>query len=133
MSRDYRINIAEPGPRPPYYRVAEHLWGVGCNIDSDGNSQAPEDTQWTALTVELRGATEQRVDIDPLSTEPLILQVRAPSMQLAQEVAKFIVECSGGKVQPNRTTTSALRSSATSWTNGWPNGKSTRLQLVSFT
>lgn len=99
MTPDYRINVVQPGPRPPYYRVAEHLWGAGCNIDSDGNSETPEDSRWTELTIELRGSDEKRVDIDPLSSEPLILQVRATSPALAEETAKFIVEWSGGKVQ----------------------------------
>jgi len=79
--------------------VAEHLWGIGCNVDSDGNSQTSEDTQWTELTIELRGATEQRFDIDPISNDPLVLQVRAQSIPLAQEVAKFIASYSGGEVQ----------------------------------
>ncbi len=93
---EYLVDVVKPGPRPPFYRVAEHLWGAGCDIDSDGNSEAPEDTQWTELTIELRGAGGQRVDVDPVSVDPLILQVRSSSMRLAQEVARFIGEHSGG-------------------------------------
>ncbi len=96
---EYLVNIVEPGPRPHYCRVAEHLWGAGCNIDSDGNSQTPEDTQWTELTIELRGGDGQRVDIDPVSTEPLVLQVRSSSLRLAEEVAKFIADHAGGATE----------------------------------
>jgi len=99
MAADYQINIVQPGPRPPYYKVAERLWGEGCDIDSDGNSNTPEDSQWTELTIQLRGPSEKRVDIDPVSSEPLILQVRASTFLLADETARFIVECSGGTAQ----------------------------------
>ncbi len=98
VNQEYRINIIQPGPKPPFNCIAEHLWGPGCNIDLDGNSQTPEDTQWTELTIELR-ATGERIDIDPISTTPLVLQVRASSMRLAQEVAEFVVKASGGKIE----------------------------------
>lgn len=99
MSRSYRINVVKPGPRPPYYKVAEHLWGPGCNIDSDGNSEEPEDDQWTELAIELRDGEGKRVDVDPVSMTPLILQVRSSSFQLAEAVAVFIVQQSGGELQ----------------------------------
>jgi hypothetical protein len=95
----HRINISAPGPRPPYYRVAEHLWGIGCNINSDGNSERPDDTNWTELTIELRGVADQRVDVDPVADEPLILQVRSTSLKLARDAATFIVDSSGGEIQ----------------------------------
>lgn len=102
-NRGVRINISAPGPRPSFYKVAEHIWGKACDIDSDGNSQTPQDRQWTELTIELRGIAEQRVDIYPVSTEPLILQVCSSSAPLAQKVAQFVVACSGGEysVLPN--------------------------------
>lgn len=93
----YSIHLIQPGPRPPFYSIAEHLWGADCNIDSDGNSQTPEDTQWTELTLTLR-ATGQRIDIDPISSEPLILNVRGESMQVVLKVANFIIEHSGGQM-----------------------------------
>ncbi len=93
----YCIHLIQPGPRPPFYSIAEHLWGAGCDIDSDGNSQTPEDTQWTELTLTLR-TTGERVDIDPISAAPLILNVRGESMQVVLKVANFIIEHSGGKM-----------------------------------
>jgi hypothetical protein len=41
---EYTIRLRDPGPRPAYYLVADHLWGRGCNIDSDGNGATPDDT-----------------------------------------------------------------------------------------
>jgi hypothetical protein len=96
---DYSLQIIAPGPRPPYSQVAEHLWGAGCDIDSDGNSVVPDDRQWTELTVCLRSSPEQRVDIDPLSNDPLILVVRSSDISLCQQTADFIVSVSGGEIR----------------------------------
>jgi hypothetical protein len=95
--------ISSPGPRPPFYLVAQHLWGADCNFDSDGNSQTPEDTGWTELTVALRDATGhevqgKRVDVEPSSHEPLVLRVSSADLALALAVAKFIVGYSGGAI-----------------------------------
>jgi hypothetical protein len=96
---DHSLQIIAPGPRPPYFQVAEHLWGIGCNIDSDGDSVTPEDRQWTELTVCLRSNPGQRVDIDPISNDPLILVVRSSDQSLCRQTAEFIASASGGEVQ----------------------------------
>jgi hypothetical protein len=49
-----RFLLTSPGSRPPFYRVAQHLWGAGCNFDSDGDSDFPDARDWTELTVVLR-------------------------------------------------------------------------------
>ena len=96
---DHSLQIIVSGPRPPYFQVAEHLWGIDCNIDSDGNSVTPEDRQWTELTVCLRSNPEQRVDIDPLSYDPLILVVRSSDQTLCRQTAEFITSVSGGEIR----------------------------------
>src|SRR5262249_50280941 len=91
------ISLIAPGPRPFWGDVAEHLWGPGCNYDSDGNAdQAPPDG-WTELTVSLRPDCEQRVDIDPLDDrEPLILVIRSDDEELARKAAIFLRSEAGG-------------------------------------
>lgn len=97
MTQCYCIHVIQPGPRPPCHRIAEHLWGAGCNIDSDGNSETPADTSWTELTLVLR-ATGERIDIDPVSTQPLILKVRGESVRLVLKAVAIIIEHSGGDI-----------------------------------
>lgn len=58
-------NLKVIGPMPKYYAIAEHLWGVDADIDSDGNSYNSESSDWTELTLILRDDETQRVDIDP--------------------------------------------------------------------
>ncbi len=116
MSSDHAIQIKAPGPRPAYYLVAEHLWGAGCNVDSDGDSRTPEDHNWTELSVSLRGSPGQQLDIDPVSTQPLVLVVRSPHATLCSKAVEFIVSFSGGTVEsmaPNNSfKPKPLRSSA---------------------
>jgi hypothetical protein len=97
MALYYCVNVIQPGPRPPRHRIAEHLWGEHCIFDWAGNSETPEDTRWTELTLELC-ATRARVNIDHVSLEPLILNVCAESIHLALKVANLIVDYGGGKM-----------------------------------
>lgn len=79
--------------RPEFYLVAEHLWGKNVNIDSDGNSTDPADKKWTELTIINRSEPGQRIDIDPVQTEPLILKVVGPEA-LAKKAAIYLAnEC----------------------------------------
>jgi hypothetical protein len=99
-----RFLLTSPGPRPPFYRVAEHLWGADCNFDSDGDSDFPDASDWTELTVVLRDESgrslhDQRVDVDPVEGEtPLILAIVSKSPELARRVAEFLQGEAGGEL-----------------------------------
>ena len=100
MEHEYIIHLVNPGPRPPYYLVAEHLWGPGCDVDSDGDSDTPEDSKWVELSLFLRGATKaDQVHIDPVSEDPLVLAVRSPSQSLCERVVTFLLAISGGSIE----------------------------------
>ena len=88
--------ITKPGPRPPYYKIADYLWGDGANIDSDGNSTYPEDANWTELSVCPRDDKTPYVHVDSISENPLILEVRSTSYELAKKAAEFIANETGG-------------------------------------
>ena len=101
-----RFLLTAPGPRPPYFRVAEHLWGQGCDFDSAGDSSEPEATDWTELTVTLRSkpweqdaGVEERIDIDPVDAgDPLVLAISSDSEALARRTAEFLQGTAGGKL-----------------------------------
>ncbi|MGZ0784506.1 hypothetical protein ACXM5X_16235 [Pseudomonas saponiphila] len=103
MPSAHSLLLQHPGPRPAFYRVAEHLWGAGCNVDSDGDSRTPDDEQWTELTLILRDSSGQRLDIDPLSMEPLVLLIRASQADLGARAAHFIQSVAGGTLQAHIT------------------------------
>jgi hypothetical protein len=69
----FEFLIEIPGPRPPFGALAEHLWGLGVDFDSDGDSVTAEDPNWTELTVTRLPDYTERVDIDPVSQVPLVL------------------------------------------------------------
>lgn len=100
-----RFLLAAPGPRPAYYKVAEHLWGPGCNFDSDGNSGHPDATDWTELTVTRRTAEweqdeeAERVDIDPAGAGgPLVLAILSADPELARKAAEYLHREAGGEL-----------------------------------
>lgn len=100
-----RFLLTAPGPRPPFFRVAEHLWGPDSDYDSDGNSRTPEASDWTELTLSLRAPqwqqdnTEQRVDVDPVDADgPLTLAIVSNDDDLASRAAAFLHREAGGEL-----------------------------------
>ena len=99
MATNYTIYLKSPGPRPAFHLVADSLWGKGCGTDSDGNSENAFDTEWTELSLSLRGGTElDQVHIDPASENPLVLVVRSPSQVLCERTAIYLHSMSGGEI-----------------------------------
>ncbi|ACM28548.1 hypothetical protein EXN67_08275 [Rhizobium rhizogenes] len=93
----YIFLLTSPGRRPPYYTLAEHLWGAACNVDSDGDSSDPDAADWTQLTLRLRLCETERIDIDPISSAgTLVLSIRSEREDLAHRAAVFLCEKAGG-------------------------------------
>ncbi len=101
-----RFLLTAPGPRPPYFEVAKHLWGSDCDYDSDGNSDHPEARDWTELTLSLRSdrlqqdrSPAERVDVDPVGDgEPLVLAIVSDHYGLARRAAEFLFRKAGGEL-----------------------------------
>lgn len=85
------------GPMPPFGEVADALWGTSVDVDSDGDSDTPESTNWRELTLILRANEQERIDIDPYEGDSNLLCVRGSSMELVESVVSFLV--SVGAVQ----------------------------------
>jgi hypothetical protein len=93
------IYLIAPGPRPFSGDVAEHLWGPGCDYDSDGYDDQALRDGWTELTLALRPDCEQRVDIDPFDDrEPLVLVICSEHEELARKAAFFLRSEAGGEL-----------------------------------
>jgi hypothetical protein len=84
------VHVSAAGRRPAYWKLAAHLWGADCSIDSDGNSRTPDDEEWTELTLSLRGEPGQLVTVDPIADQPEILAIRSSDPTLAEKVAAFL-------------------------------------------
>ena len=92
-----RITVQLGGPRPPFDKVAKHLWGP-VDYDSDGNSVQPESTNWTELTLINREDEIQRIDVEPISDNPLRCLVRSESEELATKAARFLADETDGLI-----------------------------------
>jgi hypothetical protein len=67
------------------------------DADSDGNSRTPDDTQWTELSLILRGSEgEAEIHIDPAAVSPLVLKIRSPYASLAKQTAIFLCKQTAG-------------------------------------
>lgn len=94
----HRLYLIDPGPRPPYYEVAQALWDDR-DFDSDGDSSIPDARDWTELTVALRPDGVERVDIDPVSDAGgLVLCIRSDIGALARRAGDFLQRRSGGSL-----------------------------------
>ena len=92
----FEFRVRNPGPRPPFPTVAEHLWGAGVHFDSDGDSRTPGDANWTELTVIRRDGSGERVDVDSVAQDPLTLKVVSESRDLALRAAMYLARVTGG-------------------------------------
>ena len=84
--------------RPPFPCVAVFLWGPDVDIDSDGNSSWVGDPEWTELTVIDRRNWGDRVDVDPVREDPLVLKVRSALAPLAARTAYYLATVTGGGI-----------------------------------
>jgi hypothetical protein len=91
MSNNYAVQIRAPGLRPKFYRIAEHLWGIGRNADVDGEGDFADDQNRTELSLSLRGSPGYYLGINPISIEPLVLAVHSPQESLCTTAAEFLV------------------------------------------
>lgn len=99
VRNDSILYLVSPHARPAYYLVAEYLWGANADIDSDGDSRWPGDEEWTELSLILRNSSDSaQVHIDPVSTDPLILQIRSPDAGLTERVANYLSKQTEGVV-----------------------------------
>ena len=73
---------------PPYFKLAEFLWGKNVDIDSDGNSDNPDSTDWNELTLILRKDESQRLDIDPVDQN--YISIRSDRSELVEKTIFFL-------------------------------------------
>ena len=88
-----RIFAKVIGQMPPYYQVADALWGEGADVDSDGDSATPESTDWRELTLILRPSYDLRIDIDPSPDDRNVVELRSESPELLDQTLAYLEKC----------------------------------------
>lgn len=84
--------------RPDYRRIKSFLWNDLQNVNSDGNSHNPASREWTELTLANRESPYERVDINPVQKEPLILKVESIRCDIAARTAYLLAKETNGEV-----------------------------------
>ena len=92
---EHKIELV--GELPPFYKISDVLWGVDADIDSDGNSETANSTNWNELTLILRRDREQRVDIDPDEFDERYLIVSSKSEDLVMKTINYLKEYGAAK------------------------------------
>lgn len=95
----FQIVIAEIGLRPPYREVVEHIYGVGANVDTEGDSNPSSRTDWTWLSMGLRPSSDLP-DIEVLmpAGQTGCMVVQSNDEQLAIRTASFLANRTGGRI-----------------------------------
>ncbi|WP_415896406.1 hypothetical protein [Neptuniibacter sp. QD57_21] len=86
LSREFKVL----NELPPYYKIAEYLWGIDADYDSDGDSINPESGNWTELTLILRADEAQRIDVDPVSGKEQTLSLVASTEELLEKTITYL-------------------------------------------
>jgi hypothetical protein len=90
--------VLAPEDRPDFRQVMAFLWGEDQDVDSDGDSYPVSSRTWTELTLITRDDREEKFDVDPCGTAPLVLRVESDSHTLAARVAYLLAHHTGGEV-----------------------------------
>ena len=95
----FEISIARVGPRPPYRELVDHVYGIGANVDTDGDSIPASSTDWTWLYMSLRPQADIPVVVVSLSDDLSdLLLVQSNDQDLATRTASFLAYRTGGIV-----------------------------------
>jgi hypothetical protein len=97
MKEPYSIQVECRGPRPEAGAISIVAWGRPTEVHLAGDFEGPTDESWTRLSVVRVDNAEQRIDIEPVSREPLVLRVSSSEKKCADNVAFFIAMESHGR------------------------------------
>ena len=87
----YQIPIIRVGARPPFGEVVGHVFGVGANVDTDGDSATPAATDWTWLYMCRRPTRNSPVvEVTLVDGTPGGFLISSDDEELAKRTAEFL-------------------------------------------
>jgi hypothetical protein len=95
---EHILRILVNGNRPDFRIFSVFLWGGGHSVDSDGDSYNPASRSWTWLHMSSRVISGEYFEINQISEQPLIFEVRSPNESIANRVALFLARESTGHI-----------------------------------
>ena len=97
MTELHTIQVECRGPRPDAGSISIVAWEGPTEVHLDGDFESPADKSWSRLSVVRVDSRERRVDIEPVSQEPLVLRVSSNEKKCADRVAFYIAMESHGR------------------------------------
>ena len=97
MKELYSIHVECRGPRPEARAISIVAWDPSTEVHLAGDFENPTDESWTRLSVVRVDNPERRVDIEPVSREPLVLRVSSNEKKCTDSVAFYIAMESHGR------------------------------------
>ena len=94
----YRLYLKPLKERPDFRLVITWLWKDFHNVDTDENASNPASKEWTELYIRNRERTEENIEIEPISENPLVLQISASQKGLLYRTTSFLNLVSEGGV-----------------------------------
>jgi hypothetical protein len=102
VSEDYEhvFYLSAPGPRPPYGEVVDHVYGIGSNVDTEGDSYPAQSTEWTELYMQLRPPLDDLHRKNPLvqvwmDEDKKVMCVGSDDEALAVRTATYLADRTG--------------------------------------
>ena len=97
MKQPYSVRVECRGPRPEARAISIVAWDSSTEVQLVGDFENPTDDSWSRLTVVRVDNPEQRIEIEPVSQEPLVLKISSNEKKCAHNVAFFIAMESHGR------------------------------------
>jgi hypothetical protein len=97
MKSLYSIRVECRGPRPEARAIGVVAWEGSTEVHIDGDFENPTDESWSRLTVVRADDPDRRIEIEPVSLEPLVLRISSDEKKCADRVAFFIAMESHGR------------------------------------
>ena len=98
MSKNYAVLVECRGPRPPADGVVIVASSRAAKYELAGEHELQGDSQWSRLSLALSTDSRQRVEIEPVSTDPLVLRITSGDSKQANEIAFFLAMETHGKI-----------------------------------
>ncbi|WP_338762278.1 hypothetical protein WAF17_17295 [Bernardetia sp. ABR2-2B] len=98
MNTDFTFFLNPKKERPDFRLVITWLWNDLQNVDTEGNSYNPASKEWTELYIVNRENKNEKIDIYPITENPLLLEISATTKELSYKLVYFLSEQTEGDI-----------------------------------
>lgn len=90
MNTDFTFFLNPKKERPDFRLIISWLWDDEHDTDTEGDSYNPASREWTELYIANRENKNEKIDIFPITKNPLLLEISATTKELAYKLVYFL-------------------------------------------